>query len=326
MAEQSFPFDSEIVNGVPDRGYVSEIFRRYFGAFIGNGIFPNPSEQLQVFALSPEIMQIEIKTGMAFTEGAFYYNDDSLILPIADSDPVLNRIDAVVVQCDYLQRQVTCKVITGTPATNPVHYTPVRNADFFELLLAEVYVPFASIAVTQSNITDYRLNSDVCGIVTGVLQQIDTTTVFNQYYAKWKEVQDWVEENEATYDAWYTAFKNSADSQLSNQQDTFEEFEFNFNTWFNKVQTQILDARYFNFDNNIYRAGFEYSYTQSSNPTVYSESIVNSADHSVYATRTNTANAEETQWTIHTVCEELLVDSTEVWTKQADGTWKGVFN
>ena len=326
MAEQSFPFDSEIVNGVPDRGYVSEIFRRYFGAFIGNGIFPNPSEQLQVFALSPEIMQIEIKTGMAFTEGAFYYNDDSLILPIAEADPVLNRIDAVVVQCDYLQRQVTCKVVTGVPATNPVHYTPVRNADFFELLLAEVYIPFASIAVTQSNITDYRLNSDVCGIVTGVLQQIDTTTVFNQYYAKWKEVQDWVEDNEATYDAWYKAFKNSADLQLSNQQNTFEEFEFSFNTWFTQVQAQILDARYFNFDNNIYRAGFEYSYTQSSNPTVYSESIVNSADGSVYATRTNTANAEETQWTIHTVCEELLVDSTEVWTQQANGTWKGVFN
>lgn len=330
MAEQSFPFDSEIVNGAPDRAYMAEIFRKYFKAFIGNGIFPNPSEQLQVLARSPEVMQVEVKVGTAFTEGAFYDNDEDLILAISDADPVLNRIDAIVVQCDYLQRQVTCKVIKGEPATEPVHYTPIRNADYFELLLAEVYVPFAAISIKQSNITDYRLNNDVCGIVTGVVDQVDTTTLFNQYFAKWQEVQDWISQNEATYDAWYLAFTTNAENrfeeQINAQKTTFEGFEAAFNAWFTQAQAQIFDAKYFDFDNNIYRKGFEYSYTQTENPTVYTETITNSTDGSVYATRTNTANEDETQWTIHTVCEELIVDTTEVWTQQEDETWKGVFN
>lgn len=326
MAEQSFPFDSEIVNGAPDRAYMSEIFRKYFKSFIGNGIFPNPSEQLQVLARSPEMMQVEVKVGTAFTEGAFYNNDEDLILAISDADPVLNRIDAVVIQCDYLQRQVTCKVIKGEPATEPIHYTPIRNADYFELLLAEVYVPFAAISIKQSNITDYRLNNNVCGIVTGVVSQVDTTTIFNQYNAKWQEVQNWVAQNESTYDAWYAAFKASADAQLNNQQTTFNGFETAFNAWFDEIKTQIYDAQYFDFDNNIYRKGYEYSYTHTENPEVYTEYLKNATDGSVYATRTNTANSDGTQWTIHTVCESLIVDTTEVWTQQEDETWKGVIS
>lgn len=316
LAEISFPFDSEIVNGEPDRAYVSEIFRNYFNSFIGNGIFPNPSTQLQVFARSPEVMQVIVKSGKAYTEGAFYYNDDDLILSIADSDPVLNRIDAVVVQCDYTQRQVTCKIITGTPATNPTHYTPVRNEDYFELLLAEIYVPFASINVKQSNITDYRLNSTVCGMAAGLIQQVDTTTLYNQYAAKYQEVLNTIAANEAAYNAWYSNFKSTSEAD-------FAAFKLEFNTWFNNVKNIIFDAQYFDFDNNVYRNAMRYNYTKvvaENGLKTYTEYLKNTVDNSVYATRTNTQTT--TGWIITTVCEQLDVNSTQTWTKLEDGTWQ----
>ena len=59
---------------------------------------------------------------------------------------------------------------------------------------------------------------------------------------------------------------------------------------------------------------------------MYTEYLKNATDGSVYATRTNTSNSDGTQWTIHTVCESLIVDTTEVWTQQEDETWKGVIS
>ena len=224
MAEQSFPFDSEMVNGEPDRAYVSEIFRKYFFSFVSNGVFAEKGNALQVLSRTPEVMQIVVKSGQAFTEGAFYDNDDDLILSVAESDPVLNRIDAVVVQCDYVQRQVKSVIVTGTPATEPIHYTPVRNADYFELLLAEIYVPFASISVKQSNITDYRANSNVCGWVTGYLHQIDADSFFDQYQLA------------------YEQFMEEAKTGFGAQINTI-------NDWYSSVKDDIVLLQAFNFDN-----------------------------------------------------------------------------
>ncbi len=39
----------------------------------------------------------------------------------------------------------------------------------------------------QSNITDLRLNKELCGIVHGVIQQADTTEIFRQFQAWFNE-------------------------------------------------------------------------------------------------------------------------------------------
>ena len=54
-----------------------------------------------------------------------------------------------------------------------------------ELGIANVYVAKGASTISQSNITDLRLNSNECGIVRGTVEEIDTTTLFNQY-------QNWI--------------------------------------------------------------------------------------------------------------------------------------
>ncbi len=81
--EKSFVFNS--VNG--DRRYKAEDFREYFASFIGNGVFPNPSTNLQVIANSN--MTITIKQGKAWLNGAIYINTDDYILNIDVADGVL---------------------------------------------------------------------------------------------------------------------------------------------------------------------------------------------------------------------------------------------
>ena len=240
MAEQSFPFDSEIVNGAPDRAYMAEIFRKYFYSFVNNGVFAEKGDALQVLSRVPEAMQVVVRPGQAWAQGAFYDNDDELVLSISEADPDLNRIDAVVVRCDYVQRIMSAKIVTGVPATEPLHYTPVRNADMYELLLAEIYVPFASINVKQTNITDYRPYSDVCGWVTGYLQSIDADSFFRAYQLAYEQFMD-----EA---------KEGFGSQI-----------VTINDWYSQVKDDIALLQAFNFDNLAILPNCRYTYTDGVN-------------------------------------------------------------
>lgn len=179
MEKSSF-FNSVLdQNGNPDRPYLAEDFARYFSAVIGNGIFPNPSNNLQ--AISNNNMTITIKQGKAWINGYFYYNTDDLILPIEVADGVLNRIDRIVLRLDFINREIKAKVKKGTFASSPTAPTLQRDADAYELALADIAVNKGTISITQGSITDKRLDNSLCGIVHGVVDQVDITTLFNQY-------------------------------------------------------------------------------------------------------------------------------------------------
>lgn len=62
-----------------------------------------------------------------------------------------------------------------------------RDADAYEIAIADVYVRAGVISVMQSNITDTRLNSELCGIVHGTIKQVDTTEIFRQYKLGFRE-------------------------------------------------------------------------------------------------------------------------------------------
>lgn len=56
----------------------------------------------------------------------------------------------------------------------------------------------------QSNITDTRLNSNVCGIVHGTISQVDTTEIFRQYQAWFLENKS---KHEKDFEVWMNEFK-----------------------------------------------------------------------------------------------------------------------
>lgn len=207
--EKSLVFNS--ING--DRRYKAEDFREYFASFIGNGVFPNPSNQLQV--LSNNDMTISVTGGKGFINGAIYVNTENLILDIDPADGVLNRIDRVVLRFDNLERNITCKVKKGIFASTPVSPELQRDADAYELCIAEIKIAAGAVSILQSSITDTRLNSDVCGIVTQTVKEIDTTVLF-------KKLEAYIDERGKDVDGWLTTFKS--DKELS------------FNDWFDAIK------------------------------------------------------------------------------------------
>lgn len=213
MPETSGFFNAELIDGKYDRTYLAETFAEYFASFIANGVFPNPSTGLQVLAGSPEGMSVRVQPGYAWINGYWYklYGDPQT-LTIEVADGVLNRIDNIVVRWSKNARAIALAVVKGTPASDPVAPAVSRQQDIYELCIAQVKVNAAITKVTQDLIVDTRLKSDLCGIVTGVVQSIDTTTLFEQYQAALSIFEG---EKQKEFDEWFATVQDTLDKDTA---------------------------------------------------------------------------------------------------------------
>ena len=225
-----------------DRVYRAEEWAEYFASFIGNGVFPVPSTSLQVVAGSG--MAVAVKTGKAWINGYFYYNTSDLPVTLATADGVLNRIDRIVVRWDLTERKISVAVKSSTPATSPVAPALHRDADAYELCLADVLVGAGVTAISQANITDRRLDGSLCGVVAGVVDQIDTDAFNAQleaWFADYKEMSvdefndlvSYMESLELLGDQQYAALE-------AYMNDFKADAENDFNAWFATLQN-VLD-------------------------------------------------------------------------------------
>lgn len=178
MQRSSF-FNAVYSDGTPDRAYMAEDIARYFASFIGTGIYANPVSNLQV--KSNNYMTISVLDGRAWINGYFYENTSTLDLTIEMADALYNRIDRVVCRLDLTAREITIALKKGTPSASPIAPILTRNGDIYELALADIEVTKGSTVITNSKITDLRMNTSLCGVVASVVNQIDTTNLFAQY-------------------------------------------------------------------------------------------------------------------------------------------------
>lgn len=178
MAEMAYFFDAVLVDGIYDRAYASKDFANFFADLVKSGVLLTSSTNLQVIASSG--MTVLLNPGVAFLKGQRYYNDAPKPISVPTANGSLDRIDRVVVRLNYPERKISTEVVSGTPSSNPQAPSLNRTEDIYDLCLAEIRVPRGSTAVPQSNITDTRLDTNICGVVTGLIEQIDTSTVYSQ--------------------------------------------------------------------------------------------------------------------------------------------------
>lgn len=191
-----------------DRIYDASDFASYFASFIGNGVFPNPSNNLQVLAVNGNVLRVSVSVGQGFINGYYALNDAPLQLQLSPADGNLSRIDRVVLALNTTNREITAYVKTGALNSNPVAPALVRNGPIYELALGDIRVSPNTTSVTQANITDTRPSNELCGFVSGVINQVDTTTLFNQYQEAFNEFTtqqqqdftDWLAQIEAQLD------------------------------------------------------------------------------------------------------------------------------
>ncbi len=183
MSEKYFPFDGQLVDGKSDRVYYANDFTNYFKPFFRNGIFASQGDGLMVLSLDDN-MFISLMDGRSIIEGHGYQNDNKdgvKKMRIANSDIAQDRIDIVVNRLNRVDRMITTIVIKGELSDAPVPPAIVRNDDYYDLKLAEVYVRSGVDKIQQADITDFRGDEDACGWVTGLIDSINSTAFFKQY-------------------------------------------------------------------------------------------------------------------------------------------------
>lgn len=156
MAERSFPLENTL--------YTAEEASLWFAPRT-SGV--HASDVLGVTASAG--LSVTVAPGVAWLKyadfaGVAYGNTEAKRLQLDAASTNYPRIDRIVVRYSKSENKVYLAVRKGTAASSPSAPAIVRDANTYEISLAQVRVNAGATSV--SSITDERLNNDVCGLMT----------------------------------------------------------------------------------------------------------------------------------------------------------------
>lgn len=188
-----------------DRTYNADQMSEYFDGLVSNGVYESVGGALQVKAAS-DGMVVQVLSGRAIVNSKWLSNSATLILELTPAHIVLNRWTAVVLRLDIVNRLMTITTKDGEPATNPIKPSMQKDASMIELCLAYVFVGAGATNITQANIEDTR-PSNLCGWVTGLVEQVDTSQLFLQYQTAYEnmlaQMEAWKTQMQTAFDDWF---------------------------------------------------------------------------------------------------------------------------
>lgn len=233
MAQECGFFNAQLIGEDEyDRVYLAEQFAAYFASFIGNGVFGKSMQKLEVLAQTSPDMSVKVLPGEAWINGWWYRNTEEYMLSLDVADGVLSRVDVIVLRWGNQERDMWLQVVKGVASSSPVAPNIRRDADYYDLQLATVTISRGTIKITQSSINDTRLDNAVCGLVTGVVDQIDTTDLYNQfttYFTEFKQTY------EADFDKWSVEQKEAFLTYIAYQKGLYDryvaELQADYDTW-----------------------------------------------------------------------------------------------
>ena len=198
MAWESGFFNS--LNG--DRRYNAEQLSKIFTGLISDGVYESVGDKLAVQPHSG--MTIKIATGRGWFGGHWVNNSSEYYLDVEPADVTLNRFAAVVIKVDESEavRNVMPYIKYGEFASSPSVPAVERTETVKEYCLGYVYIPAGTTEIMAYHIGDSRGDRAVCGWVTGLVDQVDTTTLYTQWEALFFEwfnnLQDYLDEDVET--------------------------------------------------------------------------------------------------------------------------------
>lgn len=208
------------------------MFLKYFT----EGVFPTPGNAFQLVenATNGAI----VKAGFAMLQGVTVIldEDQEITFDSATSQP---RIDRVVLRHDDTLnvRNTSIQILKGTPSSNPQPPTITRNETIYDLALADVLIRANTSVVTQAQITDLRLNTDLCGIVKGTIEEIDTTSLYDQIQS---DLENFQTQEQQEFMEWFESIKG----QLGTDQ------AGNLQNQINDINEALQQAIFFGGDDN----------------------------------------------------------------------------
>lgn len=160
MTENSRFFDSASYTEAQFNQVLARIMEK-------NGYVAGLGSELAVIQHNPAGMSVDVGTGEAWINGAWYENTVALQKTIAAADPTNPRIDRVVLRLSWSANSIILAILQGTPAGSPTAPALTQNSSTWELSLAQVLVGAGVTSILTANITDER--GTQCGIAAAEL-------------------------------------------------------------------------------------------------------------------------------------------------------------
>lgn len=158
----TFGFFDSVSN---DRRYNAEQMCNMLKGVISKGVFQNVDNGLRVESGSG--YTVNVLTGRAIIGDNLRWlqNDDSYPITLTSPHATLDRYTAIVIRLNESDRSVSIVAKDGEPASSPVRPPIASN----ELCLAYISVRRNVSAIIQTDITDTRSDSTVCGWVRSLI-------------------------------------------------------------------------------------------------------------------------------------------------------------
>lgn len=149
MAEESLPFNGEIVN--------QDGWELYHAPLQEDGLYGSPGGPVgQVYADSSG-MQVKRRAGSGWVHGTWWRDTAEKLVAIGANGSSQPRIDRVVLRRDDTAKNVTTTVITGTAAATPVAPALTQSVGgTWDVPLAQVYVDPGAVSIANGKVTDER--------------------------------------------------------------------------------------------------------------------------------------------------------------------------
>lgn len=176
------------VNG--DRKYSAEEMNEPFKGIISNGVLvPNAdgTEQQLLSQASLKVVQssgmnVIVRSGRGVFADKWFVNDTDLSLQVPGNSTLSVHKASVIVRIDNRStgRKAEILLIQDTDKTKIPTINTIENV--FEYRLANIDIPSGAVAITTANIYDKRA-SDECGFCHGLIKQLSTEELFDQWEA-----------------------------------------------------------------------------------------------------------------------------------------------
>ena len=233
-----------------DRKYNAEQISSIFDGLIVDGVFASIGTAFAVEAAGG--LTVNVGIGRAWFNHTWTLNDSILPLTAPESEVLLDRIDAVVLEVNSMEsvRKNSIKIVAGTPSSEPVRPTLENEVNVHQYPLAYIYRKFGSTVITQADITN-MVGTDSTPFVTGIIQTISLDELLGQWQAQLDQFvaneeadfSEWREQKRIEFDNWQAAqensFNNWANNQMASEEEWIQSMQNTFLSWFNNLQTQL---------------------------------------------------------------------------------------
>ncbi|TCJ05039.1 pyocin knob domain-containing protein [Cytobacillus praedii] len=159
MAEKSSFFNSTESDR---RKYFADDYAEYFRTLFKSGVFLDKNMDALKVTASGTSMETILNLGVAYLDGYRYENDAPIKLVHALSDQAQERKDRIVIRLDKDLRSINAYVKPGLVGGEAPSLE--RSQKIYELCVATVTIVAGKSYIESSQITDERLNQELCGI------------------------------------------------------------------------------------------------------------------------------------------------------------------